>query len=240
MSLCVYFFSITPKAGNWCAGRLEYGKVLRTSVPKGLCNPVAADFSPPIFDEIDGDNLAPTYRGGILNPLRQFSLSSSIKNCTFMKKSLFITSLILTMLVTGVFWGTWFTLTRSLDQFPPDNFIRIGKTIIHNVAWPMRILMPATIVALIALNIATYKLRPGFYFFATALVLMVVTLIITVGVEVPIDNKIKTWTAETIPANWQDLRSTWDKFHSLRTFTSLLSFVTLSIGVVYFSSSSDH
>jgi hypothetical protein len=61
---------------------------------------------------------------------------------------------------------------------------------------------------------------------------MVITLIITVGVEVPIDNLIKTWTPETIPSNWTDLRATWDRYHALRTLTSVLSFVLLSVGVV--------
>lgn len=61
---------------------------------------------------------------------------------------------------------------------------------------------------------------------------MITTLLITVGVEVPIDNQIKTWTVETIPDNWTDLRQTWDRFHALRTLTSVLSFVFLTIGVV--------
>jgi uncharacterized membrane protein len=146
---------------------------------------------------------------------------------------LYSVSLILVMLVTGVFWGTWFTLTRSLSDFPPDNFIRIGKTIIANVAMPMRILMPATLVVLGWLCFSTFRLRPSFYFFVAALILMVITLIITVGVEVPIDNEINTWTPETIPSNWTELRSTWDKFHTLRTLTSILSFVSLSVGVVF-------
>lgn len=150
-----------------------------------------------------------------------------------MKKTLLYgTSLILVMLVTGVFWGTWFTLTRSLSEFPPDNFIRIGKTIIANVAWPMRILMPVTLIVLGWLCLSTRKLRPSFYFFLTALILMVITLIITVGIEVPIDNQIKTWTPETLPSHWTELRSTWDRFHTLRTITSILSFVSLSVGVI--------
>jgi uncharacterized membrane protein len=141
-------------------------------------------------------------------------------------------SLILVMLVTGVFWGTWFTLTRSLDEFPPDNFIRIGKTIISNVAWPMRILMPLTLISLLLLCGITEKQRPSFYFFIGSFILMALTLVITVSVEVPIDNQIKTWTVETIPENWTDLRSKWNDFHTLRTFTSILGFVSLSIGVI--------
>ena len=155
-------------------------------------------------------------------------------NQTFsiMKKGvLYCVCLILVMLVTGVFWGTWFTLTRSLDQFPPDNFIRIGKTIISNVAWPMRILMPLTLVALFWLSWTSRQQRPFFYFFLGSLILMVISLIITVGVEVPIDNQIKTWTTETLPADWMYLRLRWSQFHTLRTVTSLLSFILLSIGV---------
>jgi hypothetical protein len=38
---------------------------------------------------------------------------------------------------------------------------------------------------------------------------------------VPIDNKIKTWTESTLPANWKDMRSRWADFHTLRTFLSL-------------------
>jgi uncharacterized membrane protein len=156
-----------------------------------------------------------------------------INNNQSMKRAvLYFVSLILVMLVTGVFWGTWFTLTRSLDAFPPDNFIRIGRTIIGNVAWPMRILMPATLVMLLWLCIATARVRPSFYFFVGALILMVITLLITVGVEVPIDNQIKTWTPETLPANWAELRSTWNQFHTLRTITSVMSFISLSLGVV--------
>ena len=45
-------------------------------------------------------------------------------------------ALILSALVMGVFWGTWFTLTRSLDNFSAAEFIHIGKTIISNVAIP--------------------------------------------------------------------------------------------------------
>ena len=137
------------------------------------------------------------------------------------------------MLVTGVFWGTWFTLTRSLQDFSAGEFIHIGQTIIANVAVPMRILMPATLLFLLwSMWIAFKKSRPVFYFFTTSFLLMVVTLIITVGVEVPIDNQIKTWTVETIPENWKSLRQTWDEFHTARTFTSIASFAFYVAGML--------
>ena len=137
----------------------------------------------------------------------------------------FIT-VVLLMLVTGVFWGTWFTLTRSLDDFSGAKFIHIGKTIIANVAVPMSIIMPATLLFLLLSMWSSYKTsRTVFRLYTLSFVLMVVTLIITIAVEVPIDNQINTWTAETIPGNWVSLRNTWNKFHTIRTFTSIGSFV---------------
>jgi hypothetical protein len=49
-------------------------------------------------------------------------------------------SLFLLMMVTGIFWGTWFSLSRSREVFSAAEFIHIGKTIIHNLAMPMRII----------------------------------------------------------------------------------------------------
>jgi len=144
----------------------------------------------------------------------------------------FIT-LMLTLLVTCVFWGTWFTLTRSIRDFSAAEFIHIGKTIIANVATPMRIIMPATLLSmLIAVLLSRHVNRTSFYLYIASFLLMAITLIITVAIEVPIDNQIKTWTSTTLPSNWESLRQRWDTFHTLRTFTSLASFSFFSWGVV--------
>ncbi|MCD2421727.1 DUF1772 domain-containing protein [Niabella pedocola] len=150
-----------------------------------------------------------------------------------MKKFWWYCSLILVMLVTGVFWGTWFTLTRSLETFPPDHFIRIGQTIIANVAFPMRILMPATLLVQLLLGVSSRKQKPAIYFFAASFIFMIISLLITLIVEVPIDNQIKTWTPTTIPDNWTALRTTWKQFHFFRTLSSMLSFVLLALPVLF-------
>ncbi len=153
--------------------------------------------------------------------------------CRMRQKPIAFITVILIMLVTGVFWGTWFTLTRSLNDFSPGEFIHIGKTIIANVAVPMRILMPATLLFLLLSMRNVYHVnKPVFYFYTASFLLMVVTLVITVGVEVPIDNQIKGWTVETIPANWKSLRQTWDEFHMARTFTSIASFAFYVSGML--------
>jgi len=142
-------------------------------------------------------------------------------------------SLMLAALVMGVFWGTWFTLTRSIHDFSAAEFIHIGKAIIANVAVPMSIIMPLTLLLqLIAAVLVRNVNRSSFALYNSAFVLMVLTLIFTVAVEVPIDNKIRTWTEASIPSNWESLRLKWDQFHTLRTFTSIASVAFFSWGLI--------
>ncbi len=142
-------------------------------------------------------------------------------------------AVLLVALVTGVFWGTWFTLTRSLENFSAAEFIHIGKTIIANVALPMRMLMPATIVLIALAMWQSYRVNRGaFYLYAFSLALMILTLVITVAVEVPIDNQIKTWTANTLPADWENLRQTWNRFHASRTLTCIASLGFFAAGMI--------
>jgi uncharacterized membrane protein len=148
-------------------------------------------------------------------------------------KSIEFVSLMLTSLVTGVFWGTWFTLTRSIHEFSAAEFIHIGKTIIRNVAIPMSIIMPLTLLCmLIAILMSRRVNQSSFYLYITSFLLMVVALIITVAVEVPIDNQIKTWTEATVPSNWESLRHRWDIFHTVRTFTSITSLAFFALGMM--------
>ncbi|HEU5247648.1 MAG TPA: DUF1772 domain-containing protein [Candidatus Udaeobacter sp.] len=142
-------------------------------------------------------------------------------------------SIFLLALVTGVFWGTWFTLTRSIETFSAGEFIHIGQTIIRNVAWPMRILMPACIFFMIvSASLFTDKNSAAFYLSVTACLLIVIALLITLLIEVPIDNRIRTWTAETVPADWTTLRARWQIFHTVRTFVSLGSLGSLILSVL--------
>jgi len=144
-------------------------------------------------------------------------------------KLILFCALFLLMLITGVFWGTWFTLTRSINDFSAAEFIHIGKTIIANVAVPMSIIMPSGIILMIVSVWQIKKKRlVGFIPGIISLVLIIVVLLITLIILVPIDNDITKWTPSTMPASWEDIRDKWDLWHSVRTFLSLGSFACFS------------
>jgi hypothetical protein len=56
-----------------------------------------------------------------------------------------------------------------------------------------------------------------------------VTLIVTGVVEVPIVQKMDTWTASTLPYDWQLLRDCWGAFHLLRNVPAILVLVLLLV-----------
>jgi hypothetical protein len=140
---------------------------------------------------------------------------------------------VLLILITGLFWGTWFSLSRTMYELSPETFITIGKQIIKNVALPMSIIMPASIIGLLFLCIMSWKTKSlYFYCIVVTLLLFIIALIITVSAEVPRDNQIKTWSAATIPLNWQFIRNRWEHFHTIRTFLSLSGIVFFLIAVM--------
>jgi uncharacterized membrane protein len=149
------------------------------------------------------------------------------------QKSIQLITGLLLVLVAGVFWGTWFSLSRTMYELPPEIFITIGKQIIKNVAIPMSIIMPASIIGLLILFIQSWKAKSVyFYCILAALILFIIALIITVAIEVPIDNQIKTWTVATIPFNWQNIRDRWEHYHTIRTYVSLLGIAFFIIALM--------
>jgi uncharacterized membrane protein len=141
------------------------------------------------------------------------------------KRSIDLLALFLLMLTTGVFWGTWFTLTRKLETFSAPEFIHIGQTIISNVAVPMRIILPSCILFMfISLWMADNKKSGAFKTGILSLVLVIGVLLVTLIVLVPIDNQIRDWTEATVPAEWTGMRSTWNTFHRIRTWMALAAF----------------
>ena len=111
-------------------------------------------------------------------------------------------------LVAGVFWGAWFSLSRSIASITPAAFLEIGRTMIENLGGPMSLLIPATIVSMLVLVVVLYRRhdKTAFVLAAAALGLLVGSTAITLTVNVPIDAQIAGWTVGTLPS-WERIRN---------------------------------
>jgi uncharacterized membrane protein len=93
----------------------------------------------------------------------------------------------------------------------------------------MRILMPGAILCGLATAFLTRQERGVSGFVLAGSLLMILAMIITLTVNVPIDNQIKTWTLQTLPADWGSIRDRWEAFHTLRTFVSIGALVSVVV-----------
>ncbi len=152
------------------------------------------------------------------------------------RKSLQFAALMLYALVLGVFWGTWFAQSRTMHLLSAATFLENGRQYIANLAFPMRILMPASLAATLLAAYSAYSERrqgrAAFGFTAAAALLMAAAFAITLTVNVPIDDRIKTWTLENLPTDWGRIRDHWEVFHCLRTWTCFAGFASLTAGIL--------
>jgi hypothetical protein len=148
----------------------------------------------------------------------------------FVKLAQFL-SIMLYVLVAGVMWGTWLSLGRTMTRYDATTFLADGQHMIANLATIMAVLMiSAVVVSLLATLLLFGRRSIGAGWLALAgVLLMVAVIVVTLSVEVPIDNKIKTWTTATLPSDWMDIRARWAAFHTLRTFLSLAA-VAAAVG----------
>jgi uncharacterized membrane protein len=144
------------------------------------------------------------------------------------------TTIVLFALVMGVFWGTWFSLSRTMHQLSADTFVAVGHEMIENLGLPMAILLPLALLS--ALVTLTLLWRGGrgaaFWWLLGGFLLMVAALVVTLAVEVPIDDRIATWTVATLPGDWRSIQSRWELWHTIRTFLSIAAVVAVTISAV--------
>jgi uncharacterized membrane protein len=132
-------------------------------------------------------------------------------------------SIMLYVLVAGVMWGTWLSLARTMTEYDAATFLTDGKHMIDNLAVIMAVLMISAVVVGLVAVVLLFRSRSttAGWLAVIGLLLMIGVLLITLAVEVPIDNLIANWTEGTLPADWQQIRARWAAFHTLRTFLSL-------------------
>jgi hypothetical protein len=143
-------------------------------------------------------------------------------------------SIFLLSLVTGVFWGSWLGLSRSMTSLSRETFLEVAHAMIGNLGTIMAILMPAAMLATLPVLYLLYRRRSkAFYPTLAGFALFVVALLITLAVEVPLDMEFERWTATTLPANWEELRSRWEWWHVIRSWASVAGLALMLAGALF-------
>jgi uncharacterized membrane protein len=143
-------------------------------------------------------------------------------------------AILLSALVTGVFWGPWLGLTRSMAAFEPEVFLAITHRLTRNLGSAMTLLMPLALLSILPVLFLSFNKRPEtFYLTLAGFGLFVVALLVTVLVEVPIVNRIRTWSVATLPADWRQFRDRWVRFHGVRIVAGIAGLALLVAGAIF-------
>jgi len=87
-------------------------------------------------------------------------------------------------------------------------------------------------ITLILLFCAAYLNRVHTrWLFLTSGLMLLFGIVITVIIEVPLNQQIASWTPATIPANWMELRDRWLAFHNVRTAAGVVAFACALLGI---------
>ena len=91
------------------------------------------------------------------------------------------------------------------------------------------------LVSIVLTLVLTWRARARrmvFWLYVAAFLLMVAGGVVTRVFNQPINAQVMSWTAESFPANWADLRATWWNWHVLRTGFSVLGFALLLAAII--------
>jgi len=129
-------------------------------------------------------------------------------------------------LLSGVFWGSWLSIGRSFHEFPLSEFVHIAQIINRNLGVSMRIIaVPCIVLMVVCACLLPQRTLAESILYPCSVFLAVSALLITVLIEVPMNNKIITWTTDSAPLNWKAIQKRWQLYNDIRTLISLLSFL---------------
>jgi uncharacterized membrane protein len=133
--------------------------------------------------------------------------------------------------VLGLMVGVEFSVAVFINQMLTS--LAVGPAQ-QGRAWGARVLgrvMPfwyfASLILVAGLAAAGWD-KPGAGAAVASAALLVVSVVMSITLLVPINNRSMTWTAEDHPADWREQQRRWDRLHYLRV-ASLIAALVLAL-----------
>ncbi|MFI1285735.1 MULTISPECIES: DUF1772 domain-containing protein [unclassified Streptomyces] len=133
-------------------------------------------------------------------------------------------------LMVGVEFSVAFIMNRILDALPEDSR-QLGHA--HGGRM-LGALMPVWYMGSLVLSaiwaIAGWH-HHGAGLVVTAAGLLIVSVVMSVLLLVPINNRNKTWTPENRPADWKEQLHRWNRYHYIRVAVIVAAFTLLVVAL---------
>ena len=133
--------------------------------------------------------------------------------------------------MVGVEFSVAFVMNRILDALPEDS----GQLGHAHGGRMLGALMPFWYIGSLVLSAIWAVARwhhHGAGLVLTAAGLLIVSVIMSILLLVPINNRNKTWTPENRPADWKQQLNRWNRWHYVRVALLIAAFALLVSAVV--------
>ena len=128
--------------------------------------------------------------------------------------------------MVGVEFAVSFFLNPILNGIPGDNGLRARShgARLGGAVMPFWYITSLVLVGVWA--VAGWH-HPGTGLVVTAAALLILSVIMSILLLVPINNRVKTWTADNRPADWKQQMNRWDRLHHVRVAVIIAAFALL-------------
>ncbi|MFE3831012.1 anthrone oxygenase family protein [Streptomyces sp. NPDC059092] len=144
-----------------------------------------------------------------------------------MLNTLGVFTVVVVGLMVGVEFSVAFVMNRILDALPEDSG-QLGRAhggrMLGSVmpVWYISSLVLSTVWAIAGWH------RHGTGLVVTAGALLILSVIMSVLLLVPINNRGKTWTPDNRPDDWKEQINRWDRYHYVRVAVLIAAFALLA------------
>lgn len=143
-----------------------------------------------------------------------------------MLNALEVVTTVVVGVMVGVEFSVAFVMNRIFNALPEDSG-QLGRA--HGGRM-LGAVMPFWYIG--SLVLAAVWAVAGWHHDGTGLVvaaaaLLVLSVVMSILLLVPINNRSKTWTPENRPADWKEQTNRWDRFHNVRVAILVAAFALL-------------
>ena len=148
-----------------------------------------------------------------------------------MLNALEVVTTVVVGVMVGVEFSVAFVINPILDALPEDS-AQLGHA--HGGRM-LGAVMPVWYIGSLVLAavwaVAGWH-HPGAGLVVTAGALLILSVLMSVLLLVPINNRNKTWTPENRPADWKEQLNRWERYHYLRVAVIIAAFALLAFALV--------
>ncbi|MCX4718701.1 anthrone oxygenase family protein [Streptomyces virginiae] len=144
-----------------------------------------------------------------------------------MLNALEVFTTVLVGVMVGVEFSVAFVINPILNALPEDSG-QLGRAHGGRLLGAVMPVWYITSLVLVAVWAIAGWHRPGSGLVVTAGALLIVSVVMSILLLVPINNRSKTWTPENRPEDWKEQSNRWDRFHYVRVAVIIAAFALLA------------